>query len=103
MRKFGIKFKTNTMKNRPNRYSSDSQHRSYGIKSWLIGKGFCLHEDSKTKVDTDQYRELLKEFCLYDKPDFDLILVSHLGTYEQYVQNRFLKFCAFCIDVYYKN
>jgi hypothetical protein len=88
--------------NTPSRYSPDSQHRTYGIKNWLISKGFCLWEDSENMIDGEQYKELLKEFCLHHKPDFDLSKVKNLGTYEQYVTNHFQEFCHFCINIYYK-
>lgn len=82
-------------KNRTTRYHSKEHHRSYGIQSWLCGKGFILAKGAKYRVDKDLYKELLKEFCLYDNPEFDFSKVKNMISYEKYVENRFHKFCTF--------
>lgn len=73
----------------------DDDHISYGIQNWLCTKGYCLKGGAKYKVDPEVYEALLKEFCLFDNPDFDLSKVKNRRTYERYIDKRFVKFCSF--------
>lgn len=82
-----------------NRYQSDSFHRAYGIQKWLCDKGYILAEGSKYKVDKVMYKELLKLFCLDQKPDFDFSR-STMEKQEQFVTNRFPQFCQYCTKLF---
>lgn len=82
-------------KKRSSRYNKPKFHAAYGIQNWLCAKGYCLSGNVKYVVDKEQYKELLKAFCLHDNPQFDFSKVKKLETYESYVNNRFQKFCVF--------
>jgi hypothetical protein len=82
-------------KNKSTRFMPDQAHRAYGIQNWLCNRGYCLAPEAKYKVDKVMYKDLLKEFC-NSQEDFDLSKVKDLGSYENYVNNRFSKFCQFC-------
>jgi hypothetical protein len=83
-----------SVKNRSTRYMPKHTHNSYGIQNWLCKKGFILSKETKHKVDSEKYYELLKEFCL-SIPEFDDNKIQKLGGYERFVQDRFPKFCHF--------
>jgi hypothetical protein len=88
------------LKKKPNRYSDKSRHNSYGIVNWLLKRGYCYEGSDKNKIDQTQYKELINEFILWDNPDTD-ISKRQIEQREQYVQDRFTKFCHFCINIYY--
>lgn len=89
------------------KFNSEVHHKRYGIQKWLCSKKFILSSNkanSKYTVDGDKYRELLKEFALHVKPDYDFSKSKDLVRgLESFVQNRFTKFCSFCIDKFKDN
>lgn len=97
-----LKFKTMAIntKRRSSRFDPPNFHTKYGIQNWLNKKGFIpLQKGSKYQVDDEEYKKLLKEFCLYDNPEFDFTKLKHgLASYESYVDKRFPKFCSFCTN-----
>lgn len=73
----------------------DYAHRSYGIQNWLCGKGYCMDEGAKYKVNPQQYFDLLKEFCLKCRPDFKFGKGKELRSYEAFVDMHFFSFCSY--------
>lgn len=46
----------------PNRFSSDKNHRSYGIKNWLIKVNIATNKNGNG-IDGVLYEKLLTNFC----------------------------------------
>lgn len=100
-----LTFKTmiNT-KQRSTRFHNDRFHKSYGIQKWLCSNNYCLKKGAKHVVDKDEYKKLLEDFILHDKPDFDFSKLKHgLQSMENYVQKRFSKFCSFTHNIFKTN
>lgn len=90
-------------KKRSTRYNSDKYHTAYGIQKWLCGKGFCLKEGAKYKVDKEEYKALLKAFIIHERPNFDFSKLKHgIESMENIIQKDFSKFCTFTCN-YMKN
>jgi hypothetical protein len=86
----------NIKRNKPTRFHNDKIHRSFGIQNWLCKKGFIL--SNKNAINGELYKGLLKDFCLFIKPDFDFSLVTGMETYESFCQSHWIEFCNFCIN-----
>ncbi len=68
-------------------------HYAYGIQNWLCSKKYCVAKDNIHKVDKEQYKELIKAFCLSMNPEFDF--TKGMEKWEEFIQNNFPKFCLF--------
>ncbi len=83
-------------KKRSTRFHDKSYHKSYGIQNWLVTKRYCMREGAVWRVDPDQYRELIKEFCLTKKPNFKpLKKLGATKSYEAFIHSRFKDFTQF--------
>lgn len=88
-------------KKRPTRYNSEQYHIAFGIQNWLCQKGYCLTGNSKYVVDKTLYKNLLKDFILSERPDFDFSKMKRgLETMERFAHNRFSKFRNYANNEY---
>lgn len=85
-----------------NKYNTQTKHNRYGIINWLVYKKFIVNGTGR-QVDKDKYRLLLNEFCLIDNPNFITPEGDTIIHLEKYIQNRFNKFCNFCINKFKNN
>lgn len=86
----------NPYKLKPSRYSSQAKHARFGIQTWLLSKDVCRMEGSKSAIDRDQYRDLLKAFIeRYAEEESKLHTTRDITTLEDFVQRRFQQFASF--------
>lgn len=87
-------------KRAPNRYSADKQHRSYGIKNWLIKVKLATNRNG-TSINTVLYERLLTNFCLaYDWKPMEKTnrkkILSEIEQKELFVNRNFDTFTTYC-------
>lgn len=86
----------NPYKLKPSRYSSQAKHARFGIQTWLLSKELCKKQGSKSAIDKDEYRDLLKAFIdRYAEKESKLRTTGDIPTLEDFVQRRFQQFASF--------
>jgi hypothetical protein len=68
--------------------------RYLGIQKWLRLKGYCMDNG---QIDNQKYRKLIVEFVFTTNAKFDVTKAKGgFSSLENFVSNRFGKFCDFC-------
>lgn len=75
------------------KYMDKHSHACYGIQKYLLSKKYIVSKATKHKVDEEQYKALLKEFC-NQHPKWSEW--KHRWDKETFIQKHFTSFANFC-------
>lgn len=90
----------NIYKRKPNRYSDNDKHASFGIKNWLIQKGLCVKEGSVHCLNSKQYTEVLYSYLEKYPSKKELKSMKQI---ESHIQKEFKKFTSFAGNLIKQN